>query len=57
MMCSYFKSRWVKERRVNEEAIKQYCADKSEVRRLEEKNFAQDIEINSLRTTYSRQQG
>lgn len=57
MMCFYFKSRWVKERRADEEAIKHYCADKSEVRRLEKENFAQDIEMNSFRTTYSRLQG
>ncbi|KAG6736039.1 hypothetical protein POTOM_061266 [Populus tomentosa] len=54
MMHVYFKNRLVEEKRAMEEVIKQYRASKFEFRRLKEKKDAQDVEMDSLRTTYSK---
>nr|TKR91406.1 hypothetical protein D5086_0000223750 [Populus alba] len=54
MMHVYFKNRLVEEKRAMEEVIEQYRASKFEFRRLKEKKDAQDVEMDSLRTTYSK---
>jgi len=54
MMRAHFKNRLVEEKRAMKEVIEQDRADKSEFRRLKEKKDAQDVEMDSFRTSYSK---
>jgi hypothetical protein len=57
MIRVHFKNRLVEKKRVMVEVIEQYRTNKFEIHRPKEKNDAQDVEMDFLRTTYSKAAG